>query len=461
MRYTHKRIFNTLKTHGIRRLCGKNVFPHFRQFDSTDCGPTSLKNITEFYGKHYSLDLLRERCHITREGVSLLGISDAAESIGFRTMGVRLDWEQFKKEANLPCIVHWNQSHFVVVYKIRKRKDTWYVSVSDPANGLLEYEESDFLKFWSAEYKYSDKDKDTCQGIALFLEPTPKFYQGKRDLENSLTFGRLLLYLKPYKAYILQLGLAMLTSALLGLCFPFLTQSIVDVGISNGNLSFIVIILIAQMLLVLGQLANNLIRSWLMLHMTTRISISLISDFLAKLMRLPIAFFDSKMVGDIMQRIGDHNRIQSFLTGSLLSIAMAFVSLIVYSVVMGGYSMTILTVFIIGSILYVSWILAFIKKRRKLDYMRFQESANNQSNIVQLINGMQEIKLNNCEKQKRWQWEHIQARLFKVSIKGLELGQVQEIGATFIDQLKNMLISFIAARTVIIGDMSLGMMMAL
>ena len=457
----HKRTISTQQPYKISCICGRNDFPHSRQHDSTDCGPTSLKNIAEFYGKHYSLDTLREYCHITREGVSLLGISDAAESIGFRTTGVKLDWEQFKEEANLPCIVHWNQAHFVVVYRMRKRKGKWYVSVSDPANGLMEYEESDFLKFWSPEYRQSGTDMEKSQGIALFLEPTPSFYRKTDNQENRLTFGCLLAYLIPYKGYIIQLALAMLTAALLGLCLPFLTQSIVDVGIVGGDLTFIVVILAAQMMLVIGQMANKLIRSWLMLHMTTRVSISLISDFLAKLMRLPIAFFDSRMVGDIMQRIGDHNRIQSFLTGSLLSMVMAFVSLIIYGVVMGGYSLTILAVFIIGSILYVVWVLIFLKKRRKLDYMRFQESANNQSNVVQLISGMQEIKLNNCEKQKRWQWEHIQARLFKVSIKGLELGQVQEIGATFIDQLKSVLMSFIAARTVIKGDMSLGMMMAL
>lgn len=214
-------------------------------------------------------------------------------------------------------------------------------------------------------------------------------------------------------------------------------------------------------MLTLGQMANNLIRSWLMLHMTTRISISLISDFLAKLMRLPIAFFDSKMVGDIMQRIGDYNRIQTFLTGSLLSIVMAAVSLVIYSVVMAGYDLGILGVFLLGSGLYILWVLIFLKRRRKLDYMRFQESANNQSNIVQLINGMQDIKLNNCEKQKRWEWERIQAKLFKVSIKSLTLGQTQEVGGTFIDQTKNVIISFLAASAVINGEMTLGMMMAM
>ena len=442
-------------------------FPHYTQLDSMDCGPTCLRIIAAFYGRHYSLQNLRDRCHITREGVSLLGISDAAESIGLRSVGVKLTWQQLRDEANFPCIVHWNQRHFVVVYKIEKKRGQWWVYVSDPAVGLLKYSERQFLKSWlqtGAEDSVLQGDlsgDSSAKGIALLLEPKPEFYAEKGDEDKRLNFASMLRYLRPYKSYLFQLGLAMLIAAVLGLILPFLTQSVVDTGIGNSNLSFVVMILIAQVVLTLGQMANNLIRSWLMLHMTTRISISLISDFLAKLMRLPIAFFDSKMVGDIMQRIGDYNRIQTFLTGSLLSIVMAAVSLVIYSVVMAGYDLGILGVFLLGSAFYIGWILIFLKRRRKLDYMRFQESANNQSNIVQLINGMQDIKLNNCEKQKRWEWERIQAKLFKVSIKSLTLGQTQEVGGTFIDQTKNVIISFLAASAVIDGEMTLGMMMAM
>ena len=455
-------------------------FPHYTQLDAMDCGPTSLRIVAQYYGRHYSLQNLRERCHLTREGVSLLGISDAAESIGFRTTGVKITWEQLRDAALLPCIVHWNQQHFVVVYKIEKKRGKWRVYVSDPASGLLEYSEEQFLKAWiqirelpDAADQSDGPDRDTRsgppassfrssgRGIALLLEPTPAFYREKGDEDKRLKPGYLLQYLRPYKNYLAQLALAMLTASVLSLILPFLTQSVVDKGIGTGNLSFVVMMLVAQVVLVLGQTANNLIRSWLMLHMTTRISISLISDFLSKLMRLPIAFFDSKMVGDIMQRIGDYDRIQSFLTGSLLSMAMAVVSFVIYGAVMGGYDPTILGIFLLGSALYVGWILLFMKRRRKLDYMRFQEAAANQSNIVQLINGMQEIKLNDCEKQKRWEWERIQARLFQVSIKGLVLGQTQEVGGTFIDQTKNVVISFLAASAVIEGHMTLGMMVAL
>ncbi len=420
-----------------------------------DCGPTCLRMVAKFYGKNYSLQNLRDRCHITREGVSLLGISDAAESIGFRTTGVKVTWRQMVEEMPLPCIVHWNQRHFVVVYDVVKKHGVYKVMVADPASGLLEYTEEDFRGLWL------ESERKT-EGIALILEPTPKFYEEEGDDERRhYGFGYVLKYLRPYRTYIIQILLAMLTASVISLLMPFITQSVVDKGIGTGSLSLIVVLLIAQLTLTLGGLANNLIRSWLMLHTTSRVSISLISDFLCKLMRLPIAFFDSKMVGDIMQRIGDYNRIQTFLTGSLLSMVIAVVSFVVYGLIMAGYNATIFIVFLIGASLYVLWVLLFMKRRRKLDYMRFQQASANQSNIVQLIGGMQEIKLNNCEKQKRWEWEAIQARLFKVGVKSLTLGQVQEIGSTFIDQTKNILMSFIAAKSVIDGGMTLGMMMAL
>lgn len=432
-------------------------FPHYMQLDAMDCGATSLRIIAAYYGKKFSAQRLRDLCHTTREGVSMLGISDAAEAIGFRTRGVKITWEQLREEAALPCIVHWNQHHFAVVYKIEKKRGGYKVYVSDPAQGLLKYDEKAFLKSWGVK---SD-DQEQLLGVALLLEPAPQFYAEEAEDRTGMAFGFLLKYLRPYYKFLVQLFLALLTGSLISLIFPFLTQAVVDTGIGNNDLNFVVVILIAQVMLVVGQMANSLIRSWLMLHITTRVSISLISDFLYKLMRLPIAFFDSKQVGDIMQRIGDHSRIQSFLTGTLISIVMAVVTFVIYGVVMAGYNLTILLVFLLGSALYAVWVVLFLKRRRKLDYMRFQESASNQSNIVQLINGMQDIKLNNCENQKRWEWEGIQARLYKVSVKGLTLSQTQQVGGLFIDQTKNVLISFIAASAVIGGDMTLGMMMAM
>lgn len=433
-------------------------FPTYTQLDSIDCGPTCLKIIAKYYGKNYPLHELRDYCHINREGTSLLGISDAAEKIGFRTIGVKASFEQLCNDVVFPCIIHWNQSHFVVVYRIKKKREQTYIYISDPASGLLKYTKEDFLKCWGQRENTVIDSK--IIGIALLLEPTSSFFEQEGNNEK-FNFKILLGYLTPYKKFIAQLFLAMFTSSIISLILPFLTQTVIDVGIGTNDLNFIVVVLIAQMVLVLGQMANELIRSWLMLHMTIRISISLISNFLAKLMKLPISFFDSKMMGDIMQRIGDHNRIQTFLTSSLLSIIMAIVSFVIYAILMGAYSLKILGIFVLGSILYVIWVLLFMKRRRKLDYMRFQEASANQSNLVQLITGIQDIKLNGCEKQKRWEWERIQAKLFSISVKGLVLGQTQQVGGTFIDQIKNVLISFLAANAVINGDMTLGMMTAM
>jgi ATP-binding cassette subfamily B protein len=353
----------------------------------------------------------------------------------------------------LPCVAHWKQNHFIVVYKVGKDK----ITVADPSfKELVEYDFDLFKQNWLAIDEFGAK-----YGSVLLLEPSPKFYTNPEEpAPNKIHFRNLLSYLYPYKKYILQFLLGIAMGILLSLIFPFLTQSVVDIGIGNSDMNFVVVMLISQVALVLGQAANNFIRSWLMLHITAKVGISLISDFLIKLMRLPIAFFDSKMAGDIMQRISDFDRIQSFLTGSVISIVVAFISLLVYSGVMCSYNLTILLIFFIGSIIYILWILLFVRRRRKLDFMRFQQSSFEKSNVVQLVTGMQEIKLNSCEQQKRWDWERIQAKLYRISIDSLNLEQVQSMGAILIDNVKNVLISFIAARSVIQGEMTLGMMMA-
>lgn len=434
-------------------------FFHYTQNDSNDCGPTCLRIIAKHYGRSFSLKTLREKCFVTREGVSLLGISEAAESIGLHSIGARITWEQLRDEVHLPCIVHWNQNHFVVVYRIQRKRDEWFIYISDPAAGLLKYTRDQFLQRWGDTY---GEQELIARGVVLILEPTPLFYEQQNEQQtNYLTFEHLFNYIKPHKQNLVQIFLAMIVASILNLILPFITQSVVDQGISLGRLNFVTTMLIAQLIIVLGQLANDLIRNWLMLHMTSRVSISLISDFLSKLMRLPISVFDKRMTADIMQRIQDHSRIQDFLTDSLLSLLMATILVVVYGVILGGYNLTILLIFLVGTILYIAWVLIFLKFRRKLDYMRFQESANNQSRIIQLIEGMQDIKLNNSERQKRWEWERIQARLFKINIKGLALSQAQQIGGTFIDQAKNLIISFLAAKSVIEGNMTLGMMTAL
>lgn len=428
-------------------------FPHYTQLDAMDCGPTSLRMIAKYYGRSYTLQTLRERSFITREGVSMLGISDAAESIGFRTNGVKISLEQLKKEVLLPCILHWNQNHFVVLYKIKN--DKYYIA--DPASQKVVYNEEELKRCW-----ISTKSEEEDKGAALLLEPGPEFYDmedERKSRDHGLSF--FFRYLTPYKKQFIQLILSMITVSLLQLITPFLTQAMVDTGIRDSNLSFITLILIAQLIVFIASLSVDFIRSWVLLHMNTRINISLISDFLAKLMRLPIRFFDTKMVGDIMQRIGDHGRIEAFMTGSSVSTLFSFVNFIVFGFILAYYNLTILGIFLIGNGLYVAWVLAFMKYRRELDIKRFAQSASEQSNLFQLITGMQEIKLNNCETEKRWQWERIQVKLFKISIKGLALGQYQQIGSVFFNQTTNILISFLAAKGVVDGNMTLGMMMSL
>ena len=433
-------------------------FHHFHQLDAMDCGPTCLRMIAKHYGRHYSLETLRQKCFIGRSGVSLLGISEAAESIGFRTIGVHISFEQLA-EAPLPCIVHWKQNHFVVVYDIKahKRGNEYEgtVFVADPGQGKIKFTVQEFLSGW-----LSTRNDGQDEGIALLLETTPDFYAMEDEKPDKTKLRFVLQYLRPYKKLIVQLFLGMLLGTLLQLIFPFLTQSIVDYGIGNNKLGFVTLILIAQLTLYVAQTAVEFIRSWILLHISTRINISIISDFLIKLMKLPIGFFDTKMIGDIMQRIGDHSRIEAFLTSTTLNTLFSFVNLIVFSVVLALYSLKLFFVFLIASVLYVLWITLFLKKRKELDYKRFAQASAEQSNLYQMITGMQEIKLNNCEKHKRWEWENIQAKLFRVSIKGLALSQYQQSGAFFINETKNILISFFAAAAVINGDMTLGMMTA-
>jgi ATP-binding cassette subfamily B protein len=416
-----------------------------------DCGATCLRMIAKYYGKSYTSQTLRKRSYITREGVSLLGISDAVESIGMRTMGVKTTLDNILKENVTPFIAHWNQNHFVVVYKIDKNK----VFVADPGKSKITYTKQEFLNHWA-----STKEDGEYQGVALMLEPTTAFFEHNEEKQSSTSFKFLFNYLKPHKKLIWQLALGLVFGSLIQLIFPFLTQSIVDYGIANNNLSFITLVLIAQMVLFISRMSVDLVRSWIMLHISTRINISLISDFLIKLMKLPIGFFDTKMTGDLMQRIGDHNRIESFLTGQSLSTIFSFVNLIIFGAVLAYYSLTIFVVFLIGSALYIGWIYLFMNKRRELDIKRFSEASAEQSNKIQLIQGMQEIKLQNAEKQMRWDWERIQVRLFKISIKGLALSQYQNLGTLFINESKNLIISFLAAYSVVTGDITLGMMLA-
>ena len=416
-----------------------------------DCGPTCLRMIAKYHGRNYTLNTLRDRSNITREGVSLLGISDAAESIGFRTMGVKVDYNKLLTEQPVPFIAHWNQEHFVVVYKVTEEK----VWVADPAHGKVIYTRDEFVKCWASTNKGED-----AQGICLLLEPTPDFYNMEDEKPDKTGFWFLFKYLKPHKKFILQLVLGLLVGSLLQLVFPFLTQAVVDVGITTRNINFIYLVLAAQLMLFISQMSVEFIRSWIMLHISTRINISLISDFLIKLMRLPIRFFDTKMTGDIMQRIEDHSRIENFLTGQTLSVLFSMVNLLLFGVVLAYYNLSIFFVFLVGSVLYFVWVYLFMKKRRDIDHKRFSQMSSELSNLIQLITGMQEIKLNNCEKQKRWEWERIQASLFRVNVQSLSLNQYQQLGGLFFNQTKNIIITVMAALSVVNGHMTLGMMLS-
>lgn len=431
------------------------TFPHYRQPDAMDCGPTCIRMVAAFYGKRYTLATLRDRSYITREGVSLLGISQAAESIGFRTLGVKLTFDQLAGEARLPAIVHWNQDHFVVLYKITGKKGKEKLHVADPAGGLARFSREEFLRCWASTTE-GGEDK----GVALLLEPTPDFHAAGDERKNKAGFGFLFSYLTPYRRLIIQLFLGLLLGSMLQLIFPFLTQSIVDYGIGNQNISFIYLVLIAQLVLTLSRASVDFIRNWILLHIGVRINISLISDFLIKLMRLPMRFFDTKLTGDLLQRIGDHRRIETFLTGTTLRILFSMVNLVIFGLVLLYYNSLIFGIFIAGSLLYAGWVWLFLKKRAELDYKRFAQQSAHQGNLIQLIQGMQEIKLQGCEQQKRWEWEQIRARLFRIGVKGLALRQYQRSGALVLNEVKNIVITVIAATAVVEGTMTLGMMLA-
>lgn len=428
-------------------------FPFYKQMDAKDCGPTCLKILAKHYKKTISIEELRKLSKTTRAGSSLLGLSEASEHLGFRSLGVKISLKDLQ-EAPLPCILHWNKNHYVVLYKIKR--DVYFVS--DPAHGLLKYSQEDFIKSWIG----NNATYETEEGIALILEPTPKFYDSEfSSKETTLGFKFLSTYILKYRSFLIQLIVGLLAASLLQLIFPFLTQSIVDVGIKNQDLHFIYLILFAQIFLFIGRTSIEVIRSWILLHLSTRINISLISDFFIKLMALPIAFFDTRMTGDILQRINDHRRIEQILTTSSLNVLFSMVNLLVFGVVLAYYNLGIFAIFLVGSILYFLWIAIFLKKRKDLDYKRFSQVSQEQSKVIELINGMQEIKLHNAEKQKRWGWEFLQARLFKISIAGLALEQYQSVGSGFINELKNILITVLSAKLVIEGEITLGMMLAI
>ncbi|MFO0357755.1 MAG: peptidase domain-containing ABC transporter [Sphingobacteriaceae bacterium] len=428
-------------------------FPFYLQPDEMACGATCLRIIAKYYGRSLNLPNVIQLSGTTREGANLQGISEAAEKLGFRTLGVKVPIKKLIEEAPLPCIAHWNQHHFTVIYRIEKEK----VFVADPAHGLLKYSIQEFKKHW-----VSDNEDE---GILLLLETTPEFYKEEANFEkeenNKQNFIFIYSYLFKHKKAIIQLIIGLLAGSLLQLIFPFLTQSIVDIGVQNKDINFIYLILLAQLMVFFGRTTIEIIRNYILMHVSSRINISLASDFFVKLMKLPISYFDTKMTGDIMQRINDNHRIESFLTGSSLNTLFSLFNFIIFSGVLAWYSIKIFIVFITGSVLYFVWITFFLKRRATLDFKRFQQSSQNQSKVIELINGMQEIKLHNAERQKRWQWENLQAKLFKINLKGLSLSTAQNSGSQLINELKNIVITFLSAKLVLDGQVTLGMMLSI
>lgn len=427
-------------------------FPVFIQHDANDCGPTCLRMIAKHYGKFFSLEALREKSFITNSGVSLLGVSEAAESIGFRTKGVKISIDQLDREITLPCIAHWNQEHFIVIYKISRDK----VYVADPAFGKIIYSKKEFLRGWA-----SSIEDDIPIGICLELQPSPAFYKSDEEPLNRGRLTFLLKYLKGYRSLIIQIILGIFVASILQVILPFLFQTIVDKGIIIPNLSLIITILIAQLILVSSRFSVELIRNWIILHLGSRINIFLISDFLIKLMRLPVSFFDSKNRGDLIQRVNDHKRIEIFLTKTTIGLFHSLFTILVLGVVLALFSFKIFLIFITGSVLYLIWTLRFMKLRKDLDNRKFAQLSSNQNTLIQLLTGMHEIKLNNSEKRKRWEWENIQARLFRINIKSLNLFQKQRAGALIFNEYKDVLIVFYAALLVLNGSLTLGGLVAI
>lgn len=429
-------------------------FPFYRQHDTMECGATCLRMICKHYGKAFSSDYLSGLCQCTTQGVSLLGISRACQALGIHAIAGKLAPEVLE-EATLPCILHWNQNHFVVLYRIRKGR--YYLA--DPGKGLLVCSQAELRAHWLS----------TCSGgqevgIALFLEPTPEFFrqsqEGNEAHPTERSFSFLLGYIRKYRRYFGQIVLGLLVGILLQLLLPFLTQSIVDVGIKHQDIGFIWLVLLGQFMLIVSQTALDFVRRWLLLHINLRINISLLSDFFVKLLRLPMSFFDTKMMGDLMQRMSDHGRVNDFLTQQTLSIAFSMLTFVVFSVVLLFYHPPIFGIFLVGSVCYVLWMVSFLKKRKVLDYELFEKRAQNNNTTYEFITSMQEIKLQDCQLRRRWEWEDVQTGLFEVQTKVLKLQQTQEAGSLLINQLKNMVITVISATAVINGQMTLGMMLA-
>lgn len=429
-------------------------FKIIKQKDSMQCGIACLSSICLYYGKKYSLTFLDKLCHSTSEGISLKAIVDGANKLGLNTRTGLISADYFC-EKDMPCILHWDQNHFVVLYKISKSRKYFYIA--DPGRGLMKFTQQELYHHWICT-----KSNGEEKGIVMFLNPTEKFGEiQSQELAERRSFSFLFGYIAKYRKYFIQIILGLLLGCVLQLVMPFLTQSIVDIGITHKNINFVWLVLIGELMIVTARTITDFIRRWLLLHISMRINISLVSDFFIKLLKLPMSFFDTKLMGDLMQRMNDHGRIQSFLTSHLLSTIFSILSFIVLGIVLLIYSKLIFSIFIIGSFAYGIWITIFLNKRKTLDYEIFELQAANQNKTYQFITTIQEIKLQDCEQRRRWEWEDIQVDLFNAQMKSLKLQQSQETGSIFINELKNILVTVMAATAVIEGEITLGTMLAI
>jgi ATP-binding cassette, subfamily B, bacterial len=427
-------------------------FPFYQQLDLVDCGPTCLRMISKHYGKTVSLEYLRDVCFIRRTGVSLAGIADGAHTLGFRSLSARITLDILITEAPKPLIAYWRQRHFVVVYASNNK----HIFVADPALGLVKYTHAEFLDGWTG-----GANQPETPGIVLLLEPTQSFYEEPDEKFTGLTFGYFWGYLRPYRPYMVQLGIGLVLGALLTFIIPFTMQAIVDRGIEYQDIDFVNLLLVGQLTIFLCQLVTDFVEQWILMHVSRRINIRLISDFLAKLMRLPLSFFETRATSDILQRIDDHVVIERFLTGTSLNVVFSIFNMLVFGTVLALYSGPIFMVFLVSAVAYVGWTWVFLKSRKRISLRRFDRMSDNQSSLLEIISGIAEIKLQNMENQKRWNWEHIQGKLFKISVEDVRLMQIQQVGAFFISQLKDILITYLSAKAVINGDISLGTMLSI
>jgi len=435
-------------------------FPSYRQLNAMDCGTTCLRMIAKYYGKHVDGSVLRENAGFGKEGVSFLGLSEAAEKLGFKTKGVKITPDQLKEQVTLPCILHWDNYHFIVLIKTKKafflRKQDEFV-IADPSRGIITYPYRDFIKYWSG---YTPENT-TSKGFALLFEPTPQFFKQKDTGGKKLDWNLLIRYLKLCRWELLQVVIALLIISFLQLIFPFLTQAVVDVGINTANITYVMVIASAQMMLIFSRSTIDFIRSRLLLRVSTIVNLSLLSDFWIKLTKLPLSFFDVHHTGDTLQRLNDSKEIQNFLTGPALTTILSVFNLVIFAIVLATYNISLFEVFLVGSLLYYIWVKLFLKIRRKINYDIFHASAKENNATLQLVQGMQEIRLNNAENRKRLEWENLQANIFNLNFKTLTYTQVQQAGALLINQGKDVFITFLVSSLVINNKLTFGAMLAI